>query len=292
MNWREEYKKSLKMKEVEEIFDLLVYRPLAFLLVRVIYKTNITPNQLSITAIFMGVVAGCFFSAGIPEYNKIGAFFFMMFNIFDCSDGQLARLKKNGTPVGRIIDGISDYLATLAVFVGIYLGFYKHSPDHIYWLLMLTLAGITCIVNGILVDYYRNRFLDYVLVRVNTSEVDLKMFEKEYESLKYQKGKWLDRLVLVIYFKYSALQRVLVARKKKTQAFLTTSQEYYQMNRIIIRFWLLLGPTTQITTLIICSFFNRFDLFVWIMVAGFNSLAIVLWLIQHAVDRKFKREPG
>jgi hypothetical protein len=152
------------------------------------------------------------------------------------------------------------------------------------------LAGISSIVHGILVDYYRNRFLDYVAGHKSTFEEDLKIYEKEYELIIDEKGKWLDRIILQIYFKYSALQRVLVAKKRKTKVFLTTSQEYFQKNRRMIRFWLLLGPTTHISTLIICSFFSCFDVYIWIIVAGFNSLALVLWLIQHAVDRTLKRE--
>jgi phosphatidylglycerophosphate synthase len=104
MNWAEEYKKSLKMKEVEEIFDLIFYRPIAFLFIRTIYKINITPNGISIAAIFMGLIAGYFYSMGQPVYFKIGALFYLLFNILDCSDGQLARLKNNGTPVGRTLE--------------------------------------------------------------------------------------------------------------------------------------------------------------------------------------------
>ncbi len=38
------YKSSLKLIEVEEVIELVFYRPLAFLFVRLIYSTNITPN--------------------------------------------------------------------------------------------------------------------------------------------------------------------------------------------------------------------------------------------------------
>ncbi len=291
MNWLEEYKKSLKMKEVEEVFDLIFYRPVAFLFVRTVYNTGITPNSITIAAIIMGVTAGCFYSLGQPVYFKIGAFFFLLFNILDCSDGQLARLKKTGTPVGRIIDGISDYIATIAVYLGIAVGFAWRSPKPYYWLLMLLLAGLSNIVHGILVDYFRNRFLYYVRGEGSNSEKENEEFGKEYELIANQKGKRFDRMVLLIYFKYSALQRFLVAKKKKTKLFITTREEYFQKNEIIIRFWLLIGATTEITTLIICSIFNRFDLFIWIIIIGFNSLAVILWAIQQIIDKTFNREP-
>jgi phosphatidylglycerophosphate synthase len=291
MNWVEEYKKSLKMKEVEEIFDLIFYRPVAFLFVRAVYKTDLTPNGISKAAILMGVIAGCFYSLGHLVYFRIGALFYVLFNILDCSDGQLARLKKNGTPVGRIIDGISDYLAAIAVYIGILIGFALRMQNPYFWLIMLVLAGLSTAAHGILVDYFRNRFLDYVQGKRGKSENETEELEREYESIKNQKGKVFDRMVLLIYFRYSALQRLLVARKKKTKLFITTPQEYFQKNRRIIRFWLLLGPTTEITALVICSFFNRFDIFIWITVIGFNGLAAILWPVQKIIDKSFKREP-
>lgn len=290
MNWLEEYKKSLKMKEVEEIFDLIFYRPLAFLFVRVVYKTDLTPNGISIAAIFMGLIAGCFYSLGQPVHFKIGALFYLLFNILDCSDGQLARLKKNSTPVGRIIDGISDYIATIAVYIGLAVGFALKALNPYFWLLMLIIAGLSSAAHGILVDYYRNRFLDYVRGRRGNSENELEEFKKEYESIKNQKSKGFDRMVLLIYFRYSALQRLMVTRKKKTKLFISTPQEYFQKNKRIIRFWLLLGPTTEITALVICSLLNRFDIFIWIVVIGFNGLAAILWSVQHILDKTLKRE--
>jgi hypothetical protein len=290
MNWQEEYKKSLKMKEVEEVFDLIFYRPVAFLFVRTVYKTKIKPNGISLAAIFMGVIAGCFYSFGQPEYFKIGALFYLAFNILDCSDGQLARLKKNGTPVGRIIDGISDYVATFAVYLGIAAGFAYRTPKPFFWLLMLFFAGLSNIFHGIVVDYYRSRFIDYVKGGESNFEKQPEVFRKEYESIRNQRGKGFDRTILLIYFRYSALQRLMLAKKKKAKLFITTPNEFFQKNKTIIRFWLILGPTTEITTLIICSFFNRFDLFIWITIIGFNSLAIILWQVQQIIDKTIKRE--
>lgn len=289
MNWIQEYKKSLKMKEVEEIFDLIIYRPLAFLFVRAVYKTRITPDNITVAAIFMGVIAGCFYSAGTPASFKTAALFYMAFNIFDCSDGQLARLKKNGTSVGRLIDGLADYAATIAVYIGLAAGFALKSPGQIYWLLLLAATGATTIIHGMLVDYYRTRFLNYVCGQKNNFERDNEEYKKELDLIRNEKGKWFDRMVLIIYLKYSSLQRLLVSRKK-TRLFSTTPEEYYQKNKTIIRFWVILGPTTQLTVLVICSFIDRFDIFIWIIFAGFNCLAAVLWPFQKIIDRTIKRE--
>jgi len=130
MSWYSEYKKSLKMPEIEEFFDLFFYRPLTFLLVKIVYRTNVTPNQLTIIAIFIGFASGCLYATGLHGACIYGAILFMLYNVFDCSDGMLARLKKNGSQVGRIIDGIADYLATAAVFIGLGIGYPDHNYSH------------------------------------------------------------------------------------------------------------------------------------------------------------------
>src|SRR6185436_17417851 len=148
---------------------------------------------------------------GLPHGFMLGAIFFMLYNIFDCSDGQLARLKNNGTHAGRIIDGIADYIATGAVFIGIGIGFANHQDDPAYWWLLIVLIGLSSVVQAVLVDFYRNRFMDYVLQRKSTFDEELDSYRQEYNALKNQKNKWLDRIIIDIYLKYSGFQKKLTS---------------------------------------------------------------------------------
>jgi len=283
-----EYKKSLKMIEIEEFFDLFFYRPLAFILVKIIYPTNITPNQLTITAIFVGLTAGCVYAIGWPLSGLYGAILFMLFNIIDCSDGQLARLKKNGTHAGRIIDGIGDYITAAAVFIGLGIGHPDHKYSRTIWWLLLAMAALSNIIQSVLVDYYRNRFLDYVLQRKSTFEEDMDSFREEYDAIKNQKNKWLDKWIIKTYFKYSAFQDKLTPKKKEEKSFKATPQEYYKKNKMAMRFWVTIGPTTQVTLLIICSAINRFDIYFWFTIGVFNAILAVMWLVQSRIDKTFR----
>jgi len=276
------------MTEIEEFLDLFFYRPLALVLVKIIYPTNITPNQLTITAIFVGVASGCVYATGLPNSCIYGAILFMLYNIIDCSDGQLARLKKNGSHAGRIIDGIADYLATAAVFIGLGIGHPDHSYSLDQWWLLLILAAISNIIQSAMVDYYRNRFLDYVLQRKSTFEEDLDSFREEYEAIKDKKDMWLDRWIIRTYFKYSSLQDKLTSKKRGEKLFKATPEEYYKKNKTIAKFWVNIGPTAQITAIIICSAINRFDIYFWIIIGLFNIVGIIAWLVQRNIDNTFK----
>ncbi len=293
--WFTEYKSALKMLEVEEIFDLIFYRPLAFLLVKIIYPTNITPNQLTVAAVFLGLIGGIFYGFGKPEYFCLAGILFILYDVFDCSDGQLARLKKNGTKLGRILDGLADYIATIAAYIGIGIGLTKFTGDSLFSWGLTVGAGITSAILSILLDFYRNRFLDVVLRRESILETELEEFKAENERLKNVDGKTFEKWVIKIYLKYSEFQ-VNMASNKKTSDIekdvnLTkiNPELFYKKNKKIIHLWTYLGPTTQLTFMIICSFLSRLDIYLMGMIVFGNLFALILFVLQKQIDNQLKK---
>ena len=135
--------------------------PLAFLLVKAIYSTNITPNQLTVISMVFGVIGGFFYSFGNHSAFIIGAILVLLYNVVDCSDGQLARLKKNGTAVGRILDGIADYVVSVAVYFGIAFGYANSSSNPLFWWIITAAAGFSNAIQSGLA-----RFLSYKIFRL------------------------------------------------------------------------------------------------------------------------------
>ena len=277
MSWFSEYKRSLKLIEVEEFVDLLVYRPLASLLVKLVYNTRISPDHLTLAAMISGLTGAVFYALGPGDTSNPGAFLFILFIVLDCSDGQLARLKKTGTPVGRILDGISDYLVVTSIYVGIAIGYSDMEIGSFPIILLLILSGASIIVQESLVDFYRMRFLDIVMQRNNKSEEDLDLYRHD--------GNWFERSIIFLYAVYSKIQSKMTSGRKRGTITGTSPQEYYERNRILVRFWVFIGPSAARTALIICSLFSRFDIYFWITILVFNIIAAILWLVQLRVDK-------
>lgn len=290
MSWLQEYKSSLKKIEVEEFFDLFFYRPLAFLLVKAIYDTNITPNQLTVISMVFGVIGGFFYTIGNYQSFIIAAVLILIYNVVDCSDGQLARLKKNGTAVGRILDGIADYVVSAAAYLGIGFGFANHSSNPLLWWIITAAAGFSNALQSGLLDFYRNRYLDYVLQRISVLDDGIKYFEDEFERLKNVRGKYFDKVVIWIYLWYSKVQQKVTNPNSKHESInhSISSDDYAEKNRLLIRLWTILGPTTQWTFLIITSFLNRHDIYLLgILIVG-NVLSVILYSFQFRVDKSLK----
>ena len=274
------------MVVVEEYIDLIFYRPLAFLLVKLVYNTGVTPDNLTFSAIISGLIAGILYAFGVQSTTIIATCFFILFVILDCSDGQLARLKKNGSATGRLLDGIADYLAVSAIYIGIAIGYSQKEGQPQYMLVLLALSAVSLIIQAMLVDFHRTRFLDILNRHKNTFSEGIDDFKEEYHRLQNTKGKWLEKNIVYIYLVYSRLQRKLTA-KRKINSLNVSPEEYFKKNRVLVRFWILMGPSAVRTTLIICSVLTRFDIYFWITIAALNVYAILLLIIQRIVDRSY-----
>lgn len=288
MSWFQEYKSSLKLIEVEELFDLIFYRPLAAIFVKIIFSTNITPNQITTIALIIGVIGGMLYALNSYFYLVIAALLLITYDVLDCSDGQLARLKKNGTFFGRILDGVSDYFVSTAIYLGIGFGFASNSDDPLFNWGLVILAGLTNAAHAITLDYYRNRFLDYALNRDALLGDNLKEFEEELKSEKDSGGNYFQRAIIWMYLNYSKLQLKLSQSSMETETKKYDLDDFYKKHKTIIHFWTYIGPTSELTFLIICSFLNRLDVYLFGMVTVLNIYALILYLFQRRINHSTK----
>ncbi len=285
MKLTEEYKKSLKHIEAEEPLDLSFYRIISFLFVKVILPFPITPNQISIAALIMGVISAVFYAFGSKEAFLIAAVFYAIYYLFDLSDGQVARLKKNGTRIGRIVDGIADYVTHVSIYIGLGIGL---GNDLNTWLLVI--GTLICLMaQVILFDFYRNRYLEYKLGEINLFGEDLRQFQHEYEELKSSPGKKIEKLVYFLYLKYLAVQQFFIPKAEKEQKrkkFDTV--DFLKKNKLVIRLWSFMGSSLHITLLLIMSVLNRIDLYLYGILIFINIYAVLLVILQTFIDSKTK----
>ncbi len=288
MGWFQEYKQSLNLIEVEELFDLIFYRPLAAIFIKIIYPTNLTPNQITTIALIIGVIGGTLYVFDTHFYLIIAATLLIIYDILDCSDGQLARLKKNGTFFGRILDGVSDYFVSTAIYLGIGFGFATNSDNPLFYWGLVILAGVTNAVHSITLDYYRSRFLDYALDRESTLGDNLREFEEELHRNKEAGSNIFKSLITWLYLKYSKLQLKLSQSSIETETKKYDRDDFVKKHKRIIHLWTYIGPTSELTFLIVSSYFNRLDIYLFGMVTVLNLYAILLYLFQRRINHSTK----
>ncbi len=110
-------KKLLKgdksQKAVKDVYALVFFRPISKKLSRFFVKTSITPNQVSVLSVTLGVISGVFLFFG---YNYISAIFLYFSFVFDCVDGELARLREHFTKLGFWMEAVLDRIPDIFPF--------------------------------------------------------------------------------------------------------------------------------------------------------------------------------
>ncbi|MFH1781408.1 MAG: CDP-alcohol phosphatidyltransferase family protein [Patescibacteria group bacterium] len=108
----------------------------ANLFARVSVKTKLTPNFYSTLSFLCGITAAIFFFFGNVYGNLIYAIIFLNFAlIFDCTDGQLARLKGMTSKFGAWYDYHSDKIKDGIILLSIAFGIYFATHDYLVFII-------------------------------------------------------------------------------------------------------------------------------------------------------------
>jgi CDP-alcohol phosphatidyltransferase-like enzyme len=154
---------------VEEWVDLQFFRPMGIRIARALEPTGISADQVTLWSILIGVVGGHLFLYRDPWVNAIGLILFILSDVFDSADGQLARLRGISTRLGRTLDGLGDHVrfVNLYVHLAIRLGL---AGSHWHVVLLVAAAGLSHSFQSMAVDFIRNAYLS---VGEGRGELDL-----------------------------------------------------------------------------------------------------------------------
>lgn len=178
------YQASLKHPDVEEPIDLWFYRPWGFRLALMGRKFHWTPNQITVASIFLGIGCGLLCYPTDWKLNLLGIVLLVLADICDSADGQLARLTRQYSPLGRILDGAAGDIWFITIYFAI---FFRLFPEWGWWGLLLgALAGLSHRQQAALADYYRQIHLFMVKAATASSQTMCELSEAGQEKQKLQ----------------------------------------------------------------------------------------------------------
>lgn len=100
---------------VDRVFNRPVGRPLSKLLIH----TPVTPNQISVAATVLGVLAAAGFATGQSMVALWAAVVFQLSAVVDCVDGDVARVMFKESKLGKWLDLVGDQVVHTTIFLGI-----------------------------------------------------------------------------------------------------------------------------------------------------------------------------
>lgn len=211
---------TLKSVDTEEPIDIYFYRPIGYRWALFFQKAGIKPNTVTILSIFLGIGAGiCFYFDNI-WITILGIFLLIWANSYDSADGQLARMTKQFSPLGRALDGFAGDLWFAAIYIAICLRMF---PEWGGWIwAMALIAGFFHSKQAAMADYYRNIHLLFLKGKSGSELDNSEELTEKYNKQSF-KENWFDKIYLFFYRSYTKgqedwtpnFQTMLAILKKK-----------------------------------------------------------------------------
>ena len=125
------------------LVDRYFNRPAGRILSRMLVHTEITPNQVSVIAVFIGLISAALFGVGTPMTALAGALCLQLSAIVDCVDGDLARALFKQSSLGKWLDIVGDQVVHIGVFLGLGIGLARSgSAAPVVFLGIVAAAGV------------------------------------------------------------------------------------------------------------------------------------------------------
>src|SRR5271163_686904 len=110
------------VKDTDGFMARHVERPISLAISCLLAPTAITPNQMSVISVVVGICGGPFFLSNRASLQTIGALLFLAHSILDGCDGELARLKFAESPWGGVLDFWGDNVVHAVIFACMAIG--------------------------------------------------------------------------------------------------------------------------------------------------------------------------
>ena len=282
----------VKSNDVEDPVNRYVHRTLAYLFVRSIFKTRITPNMVTLSSVLIGLLAGCAFIWGSPSAMFVGGICLWAAAILDGADGILARAKDLQSEFGRALDGSAD--ALVAVFT-VFPAFYHiwvtyQNPYHL--LLMVPALGLT-VVHLATYDFYKESYLRATRPGPGGEGRDADAIGETFQAareqgpvvrmaMKYVLVPHLERQKAIVNWLNPDAWRLSQLLQNDDQ----TAEIYRKENLWPMRLWALVSLAPHTYLMAICAMFDRLDVYLYIRVFLMNGIFLVAAIWQrHATCR-------
>jgi hypothetical protein len=266
---------------VEEWTDVHFFRPLGLRVARALEPTGVSADQVTLWCLIIGIAGGHLMVYQSTSLNLIGVVLFVISDILDSADGQLARMRGSSSRFGRVLDGIADSLRFFNLYVHLlFRAYFAHWGWPGYMLVLA--AGVSHSLHGQIVDFIKNA---YQRLGEGKGELDL------LEELAPIEGFGPRQVAQRIYRAYVQRQELLfpssmslVRAVKPLAATPAFKAEYVASQRPLLGPLALIAQNIRFPLLAIGAWYGM-SWFLWMTVVPLNLIALAI-LVMHESHAK------
>ena len=286
-----EMRSTYKSMDTEEWWDRCVVRPIGFVEACIGRKLHIHPNAITIVSIIIGTVSGYFFVPGQTGMVLIATLLLFFANTLDSADGQLARMTKQYSFLGRALDGLAGEFWFTSIYLGILIRMYTmpipftNSMWGSWGVALTVVSSLACHgTQAALADYYRVLHLHFLAQDGRSELTRSHLLQAEIATTEMPR---LERLWKALFCNYTKrqermtpqLQRLLTALEERGSAPLPQgfAEEYRQGSLPLMPWANTLSFNTRFLALVVAMLLGMPWLYLLFECTALNYLA---WLMH------------
>lgn len=93
--------------------------------------TGLTPNQITVIVMLLGIASAFFYMPGLYVYSLIGLFLHHFSFVLDAVDGEVARYRKMMSTRGVYLDLMTHIIVNPLLVLGMSIGAFMHPPSYL-----------------------------------------------------------------------------------------------------------------------------------------------------------------
>jgi len=282
-----------RTSEIEEITNLYFVHPLANRLTRVFARLRISPNAVSLAGMALGVLAGfAYYRYTDPLWAVAGFILMIAWHVMDGADGQLARLTNAQSELGKILDGICDYVTFIAVYSALAAAL---TPRYGGWVWALAIvAGICHSVQAAAYEVQRQEYNFW-----GWDQKSAEFLPLDARPGRIVGGPLVPRVADTIHRLYVRCQvqvaGTVIAFHKKMAALLAAQPERTEFFREryraqfagTVRIWSIMSANYRTLAIFIAVLAGKPLYYFWFEIVGFNLIMIFFISRQRAAYERF-----
>ncbi len=263
---------------VEEWADRRFFRPLGWRIATALKNTRVSADAVTLASLVLGVLAGHLFWYRGTWINAAGVLLFIVSDVLDSADGQLARLRGTSTRTGRILDGLAD--------TGRFVSLYGHLGARLYvahgWngAVLALAALVSHSYQAAAADFIRQAYLYFAVGSGSELDIAEQAPTVERASLWSRISAWIYgdyvRRQAWLFPRTTALARTLAGRDVP----LSLRHSWADRQRSVVQGCALIAQNIRWLLLALTAVPHWPSAYCWIVVGPLNAVLVFLILVH------------
>ena len=212
-------------KDTDGPVSRILNRPISLRISKLLLKTGITPNQISVLSTVIGLVGASFFFSGEYFYLILGGMLIHIHSIVDGCDGEVARLKLRQTKYGGWLDSVLDRYVDAAIIFGLAYGYWSMTGDMTIWII-----GFSALIGTFLNSYTSSKY-DSIFKNGDMAKKSKFRMGRDVRLLLIVIGALTNQIlimliILAVIANFEAIRRLITFRNKLDDDVQTMNREF------------------------------------------------------------------